>query len=452
MAETARLGFEDPLVATGVLGLTALYAARSATPLAAAKTYLGRIERLNPLLNAFLVVDREGALGAAQASTARWADAAPLSPIDGVPLGIKANIAVRGLPWHAGIASYRARIADQDAACVAALRAAGAVILGVLNMHEAALGATTDNLAFGRCHNPYRHDFTPGGSSGGSAAAVAAGLCAAALGTDTMGSVRIPAAYCGVFGHMPRRGLISTSGVVPLSWTLDHVGVLARSAQDAQAVVSVCVDPATTGAPETGRARFSLAALDLSGEVQLDPEVALRFGAAIKAARSAGIAVKRVGLPSYDVVSLRKLCLLISEVEGFAEHETALAADPDGFSPALSALLHWGARQSAPKLATAYRRLALASAEIAADLAEFDAVLAPTTAGLAFPFDQVPPPGQADFTLIANIADLAATAFPVGVSQDGLPLSAQVLSRSGTTSLSLAARLATPAEPPARFR
>jgi aspartyl-tRNA(Asn)/glutamyl-tRNA(Gln) amidotransferase subunit A len=271
-------------------------------------------------------------------------------------VGVKANIAVQSMPWHAGIAAYRGRVADRDADAVAALREGGAVILGVLNMHEAALGATTDNLAFGRCHNPYRHDVTPGGSSGGSAAAVAAGLCAAALGTDTMGSVRIPASYCGVFGHMPRRGLISTAGVVPLSWTLDRVGLLARSAEDAEAVLSVCGGAAAVKPEAEEGAPIALAVLDLSGAVELDKEWAQRFGVVIEAAESAGFVVKRVSLPNYDVLALRKLCLLIVEVEGFVEHEAALAADPEGFSPALRAMLHWGARQTAPKLAVAYRR------------------------------------------------------------------------------------------------
>jgi aspartyl-tRNA(Asn)/glutamyl-tRNA(Gln) amidotransferase subunit A len=450
MAEAAGLGFEDPLIAAGVVGLAAVCAARNATPLEVAEAYLGRIERLNPLVNAFLFVDGEGALRDAEASAARWAVGAPLSPLDGVPVGVKANIAVQGMPRHAGIAAYRERVADQDADCVAALRQGGAVILGVLNMHEAALGATTDNLVFGRCHNPYRHDLTPGGSSGGSAAAVAAGLCAAALGTDTMGSVRIPASYCGVFGHMPRRGLVSTGGVVPLSWTLDHVGLLARSAEDARAFLSVCGGAAAVRPEE--RAPVVLAALDLSGEVDLDPEVAHSFGVAIEAAEAAGFAVKRIHLPSYNVVALRKLCLLIAEVEGFVEHEAALAAYPEGFSPALRAMLHWGARQTAPKLAVAYRRLGSAAAQMAADLADLDAVLTPTTGGPAFPFDQGAPAGQADFTLIANIAGLAATAFPIGLSSDGFPLSAQILSRSGAVTLSLAARLATSPPPPERFR
>ena len=448
MTEPLRLGFHDPIVAAGIVGLTALYAAKTATALQAAEVYLDRIERLNPLVNAFLFVDREGARRDAEASTARWAAGAPLSPLDGVTLGIKANIAVQGMPWHAGVAAYRDRAAPKDAECVTALRKAGVVILGVLNMHEAALGATTDNLAFGRCHNPYRHDVTPGGSSGGSAAAVSGGLCAAALGTDTLGSVRIPAAYCGVVGHMPPRGRLSTAGITPLSWTLDHVGVLARSVGDARAVVSA-LEGAAPG--EIAIDTLKAAVFDTSGQTDLEPDGARAFDAMIEGARTAGLRVERIRFPVDDIVALRRLCLLVAEVEGFVEHEAALTADPEGFSPALRDMLQWGARQSAPKMAAAYRRLALTAGQINAMLDGVDAVITPTTRGPAFPFDQAAPADQADFTLLANIAGLAATAFPFGLGQDALPRSAQVLSRSEAVTLSLAAALAVPPPAPERF-
>ncbi len=134
-------------------------------------------------------------------------------PLVGVTVGVKSNIAVRGLPWTAGMALHRGRIAARDAATVAALRDAGAAIIGTLNMEEAALGAKTDNPFFGATHNPHRIGFTPGGSSGGSGAAVAAGLCDLALGTDTMGSVRIPASYCGVYGFKPAQTAVSRDGL-----------------------------------------------------------------------------------------------------------------------------------------------------------------------------------------------------------------------------------------------
>jgi len=141
---------------------------------------------------------------------------------DGLCWGAKSNIAVEGLPLTAGCEAYRDRLADKSAAVIERIHSSGGTVLGTVNMHEGALGATTDNEAFGRTQNPWRPGLTPGGSSGGSGAAVAAGLCDVALGTDTMGSVRIPAAYCGVQGHKPTSGLVPDDGVVPLSTTLDH--------------------------------------------------------------------------------------------------------------------------------------------------------------------------------------------------------------------------------------
>ena len=205
------------------------------TPLQVFDAYTHRIARLNPTLNAVLDTRFEAARSEAADSADRWARGEPLSEIDGAVVLVKANIAVEGLPWHAGIKAYERRIAREDAACVAALKAGGAIIVGTVNMEEGALGAVTDNPWFGRTLNPWGAEgeaITPGGSSGGSGAAVAAGLCVMALGTDTMGSVRIPAAYCGVSGLKPSRGAIPTDGVIALSTTLDHVGPITRSARD----------------------------------------------------------------------------------------------------------------------------------------------------------------------------------------------------------------------------
>ncbi len=443
--------FTDRRVAAGVVELTGLFALGLADPIATVDAYLARIVAFNPELNAFLDLDEEGAIAAARASAARWAAGAPRSVLDGVPFGVKANIAVRGLPWHGGIEAYRDRRADRDAACVAALREAGAVILGTLNLHEAALGATTDNAVFGRCENPYRAGFTPGGSSGGSAAAVAAGLCAAALGTDTLGSVRIPAAYCGVFGLMPRRGAVSTAGIMPLSRTLDTVGLLARSTADLQAGLEVLGPDAAGVRPRAGgRSRYGV--LDLEGRVELAPDVARAFAAVTASAQAAGLTLERVELADWDVGAARRLGLLIAEVEALAEHETQLALNPDGFSPPLKAMLAWAASLPAAKVAHAYRRLAASARAITDALSPFEAVLTPTTPGTAFSFDSAPPSDQPDFSLLANIAGWPAVAFPLGLSREGLPLSAQVIGRSEAACLALAARLARPAPPPARFR
>lgn len=447
-----RSGFSDPLVAAGVAKLSGLFSSRAATPLDALEVYLGRIDRLNPKLNAFLAVDRECAARDAKASRQRWANGAQRSVLDGVPLGIKVNIAVKGMPWHAGIAAYDGRMASADAACVAALRDAGAVILGVLNMHEAGLGATNDNLQFGRCHNPYRHDFTPGGSSGGGAAAVAAGLCAAAVGTDTLGSVRIPAAYCGVVGHKPTHGLISTEGVVPLSWTLDDVGVNARSVRDCPAVVELLArDGAELGqAPGTDRpARVGL--LTRGGATPLDRAVAKALSGAVQAAEAVGAQVETID-PAWDWTALRLASLMVVEVEANVEHRAVLARNPGGFSPAMRSMLQWAGRQSAPKTAQAYRTLTLAAEDIRETLSRFDVLLLPATASPAFAFDDPAPNDQADFTMLANIAGLAATAFPVDLSEDGLPVSLQVVSQNNRAALHWAEKLTRPLPPPAGFR
>ena len=183
---------------------------------------LDRIARLNPRIGAFTAIDGDGAMAGAAESAGRIAQGTA-RPLEGMTIGVKANIDVAGLATTAGVAARRDEIATSDAAVVRRLREAGAIILGHVNMHEAALGATTDNEAYGDTQNPHRAGFTPGGSSGGSSAAVAAGLCDAALGTDTLGSVRIPAAYCGVYGLKPTNGLVDGDGLVSLAARLDRV-------------------------------------------------------------------------------------------------------------------------------------------------------------------------------------------------------------------------------------
>jgi aspartyl-tRNA(Asn)/glutamyl-tRNA(Gln) amidotransferase subunit A len=207
-------------------------------PLAACEHYLARIALHNPALNAYLWVDAPRSLALARESQQRWAQGRPLSPWDGLPIAIKDNVDVQGWPCSAGTAADRDRRPTTDAPVVQQLRALGMVVLGKLNMHEGALGATNRNPTFGDCINPWRAGFTPGGSSGGSAAAVRAQLCAAAIGTDTMGSVRVPASYCGVTAYKPSAGVVSNAGVVPLCHMLDTVGWLTASVADAQALAS----------------------------------------------------------------------------------------------------------------------------------------------------------------------------------------------------------------------
>jgi aspartyl-tRNA(Asn)/glutamyl-tRNA(Gln) amidotransferase subunit A len=414
-----------------------LYRQGKASPDEVLSKCLNRIDRHNTAIRAICDLDRKGAERAALESKIRWEAGTPLSPLDGVPIAVKANIAVKGLPWTAGIGSYAHRIAEEDAACVAGLRAAGAIIIGTTNMHEGALGATTDNPWFGRTQNPHRHGYTPGGSSGGSAAAVSAGFCAAALGTDTMGSVRIPASYCGVFGHKPEGIVISNKGIVPLSWTLDAVGVLATSARNCRLVTEAAAQIRLPSSDYPPSDRLRIAALDWSGCVEVETSVADAFASSVERARHAGMFVHKLALENFEFARMQRHLLLIAEVEAAVIHERALRDHPEGFSADFTRLLAWGAKQSAKTFATGLREWKEMVVTLRRDLAAFDAVLLPTTPQAAFAFDTKVPANQAAFTALASSLDMPATAFPVGMTNEGLPLSVQVMAQSESLCLRL---------------
>lgn len=241
----------------GITELHAAFARGDATPSGVLDHFLRRIEALDPALRAFVEVDAKSARAAAFLSDARFA-ADSRRPLEGIPIAIKANLAVRGLELAAGMEARRGIVAEEDSVVVQRLRDAGAIIIGTTNMHEAALGATTDNPFFGRCVNPHGTALSPGGSSGGSAVAVAAGLCVAAIGTDTLGSIRIPAALCGIYGLKPTPGTILTAGLVPLSPRFDAIGPMARSMDDMAILTNVLCAPDLATAMR--RSHFSLLA------------------------------------------------------------------------------------------------------------------------------------------------------------------------------------------------
>ena len=339
--------------------------------------------------------------------------------LSGLTAGIKDNIAVKGLPWTAGLALFRNRIATADATVVARLRAAGATILGTLNMNEAALGADTDNPWFGRTLNPHGQGRTAGGSSGGSGAAVAGGLCDFALGTDTLGSVRIPASYCGVYGLKPTNGALPDDGLEPMHRGFDVIGPLARNLNVLERVWQVLSDDDQPAAPaRTGRwltlaglggvtcepavqaaydrlcARFSIA-----GEVTLPPLKAVRFAAFVEAARELG----------------RHL--------GAARHG-------DGVSAPLQWLLDYADKAEADPALLADVRSTLRAA-----LGDDGVLVLPTTPQVAFAFGGRAPSNQADFTGIANIAGLPALSLPAGSDEQSMPVGMQMIGPPGSEAM-----------------
>lgn len=456
----ARVSFTNPLIAAGVCGLASLFTDRVLTPVEACEAYLSRIAGLDGALGAYNHVDAEGARAAAHASAERWRRGAARSLLDGVPLAIKANVAVAGWPWHAGVGAYRERRAEADAPIVARLREAGAVLLGLTNMHEGAYGAVTDNPHFGRTHNPWNFDLTAGGSSGGSGAAAAAGLCAAAIGTDTLGSVRIPSSFCGLWGHKPTPGLAPTGGITPMGWALDTAGVHARSAADAGRVFGVlCTDDAELAAdlaqpapPEALADAFSqapLGVLEVEG-VELAPSAREGVERAVERARAAGLLVESVRLPGLDLPEVRRTAMFVCAVESAVEHAEALARAPEGFSDTYRERLGTAERRSAIDLARAYQDLQRASERIRDGLSAYGAVLLPTTPVAPFPFARPQPQSTGELTTLASVAGLPATAFPVGLDDEGLPRSVQAVGWDDETTLGLSALLAAdPGAPPA---
>jgi aspartyl-tRNA(Asn)/glutamyl-tRNA(Gln) amidotransferase subunit A len=422
----------------GIAPLALALSRGETTSTAATRAYLARIARDDSRIHAFVQVLEGTALAAAAAADERRERGQSLGALDGIPLAVKDNVDVAGVATAGGIEHYRGNIAVHDAPIVSALRAAGAVILGKLNLHEGALGATNDNPWFGRCENPRRAGYTPGGSSGGSAAAVAAGFCAAAVGSDTLGSVRIPAAYCGIAGLKPTYGVLSTRGVMPLAWTYDTLGFLGHSVADLAMLLEATLVhdaewPFARPHPYPGLAPLaSVADLRIgrprdTTAMGLDPAVRASFETAIARLGASGARIVDLDFSGYDWTRVRREGLLISEIEGAVVHAEALERDPEGFSPEFRGMLAFGASQSAPRAARAYRRMAETRLFLERRFDAIDVLVLPTAPQPSFPFGQPVPVNQADCTAIANILGAPAACVPFGTSADGLPLSIQAV-------------------------
>ena len=399
-------------------------------PCTAMRACLARMERLDAIVAA--CNDRaepRALLAAAESAADRWRTGRERSPLDGVPFGVKANIAVYGMAWHAGIAAFRDRVAERDAACVARLRDAGMIPVAVLNMHEAALGETSDNPAFRTTRNPHAPQRIPGGSSGGSAAAVAAGMMPVALGTDDLGSVRLPSALCGVVGFKPGRGDIPTDGVIPLSPELDHVGIHARSVRDVVAVYAVLA----AARPRASRAAPPAARWRLPAVEGADAVVAEAFEGALRDWET-----RTVDWSDMDLPALRRAGLLICERNAAQYFAAALRDRPEGFSAGFRELVIWGAAQTAPKLARARRRLAEAAERLRNDVRD-QLLLCPTTPHVAPRRDAPIPTSLADWTAPAAIAGLPAVSVPTTPRPGGLPTGMQIVGRSSADVLRTAA-------------
>jgi aspartyl-tRNA(Asn)/glutamyl-tRNA(Gln) amidotransferase subunit A len=415
---------------------------KAVSPIDLTQACLRRIERLNPILNAYITVTADAALAQAreleaEAQRGRWR-----SPLHGIPIALKDLIDTAGVRTTAGSAIFADRIPSEDAEVVRRLRAAGAVILGKLNMHEFAYGDTSVPSHFGPVHNPWNPEYIAGGSSGGSAAAVAAGLCYGALGSDTGGSIRQPSAYCGIAGLKPTYGLVSTRGVVPLSWSLDHMGPMCRTVTDAALLLQAIAgyDPLDTNSidapiPDYAKAmrqKVTTLRLGLPRAVfyeNLDPEIAQAVTEALGVLGRLTASTHQVELPAYKT-------LPVVGAEAYAFHAPYFTKTPQLYQPLTRQRLERGAQVTAAAYIEGRRELDRLRRAIAAVFSSVDLLITPTTPIPPRTIrdtendSTVPVAGGVALSLRNtqpfDVFGLPSISIPCGFSRSGLPIGLEI--------------------------
>lgn len=439
MARTERP--TDP-TQLSLAGAMALLRQKAITPVELTQACLARIERLNPALNAFITVTAEQALQQARAAGAEIQRGQWRGPLHGVPLALKDLIDTAGIRTTAASAVFKDRIPAEDAEVVRRLKAAGAVLLGKLNLHEFAYGGTSVPSHFGAVHNPWNLGRIAGGSSGGSGAAVAAGLCFGALGTDTAASVRHPAAYCGVVGLKPTYGRVSTRGVIPLSWSLDHVGPLCRSVSDAALLLEAIAgfDPAEptsvdqpvehyAGALQVRTAALRIGVVRRPYFDELDPDIEAAVHAAIQVLARITAGVRDVELPYSN------LLLTVAGAEAYAFHKPWFTRTPELYQAMTRQRLEQAAGISAADYVNARRELERLRWQADDAFAAVDLLVTPTTALAPIRIESgnmdppLPPDGTPrEFrnTHMFDVLGLPAISVPCGFTRDGMPVGLQI--------------------------
>ena len=426
------------------VGLLRRYADGSLTPSAVMADALERIARLDPVLNAF-TARADDILEAARRSDARWADRTPSGALDGVPVVVKDNLHVAGLPTSWGNAALAARRVDADELPVARLRAAGALLLGKANVPEFAVEGYTGNARYGVTRNPFDPALTPGGSSGGVVAAVAAGLAAVGLGTDGGGSIRRPAGYCGLVGLKPGNGSIARAGGLPqLLLDFEVVGPLTRSVRDARLMFDVLAgahrdDPVSrTRAPAPARPLRRIHVVGTVEGAPVDPAVLGALEASASRFAALGCEVVRVEAP-FDAQALDEGWTHIGEIGLAALFDT----DPELEAAAgakYRSMAERGRRASAPQLWRLLEAVRELRRDVGRAFGDVDALLMPTAAAMpwpaarAFPASidgtEVGPRGHAVHTGWVNAVGHPALALPGATS--GMPIGVQMIGDLGS--------------------
>ncbi len=410
---------------------------------------LAEAERLQAQWHVFITLTPELARRQAR-RVEQWLAAGKTLPLAGVPVAVKDLIDVLGVRTTCGSRVFENQVARNNATAVRKLVSAGAIILGKANMHEFAFGFTGENAAYGNCPNPWNPERISGGSSSGSALAVALGICPLAIGSDTGGSIRLPAAFCGLIGLKPTYGRVSRAGAVPLAWSMDHLGPITRTADDAALVLKVLAGRDRAD-PTTARQLAPSAGADLEKPLDgltiglpragffddLDPQVAraVEDAAGVLAAR--GARPVDVQLPYLDEVLGVHRAVIFSEAAAF--HRPLLAEHADRYDPAVRLLLEAGLFLSATDYLQAQRVRRLVRKAWADVFRTVDCLLTPTAPTVAARFGQrsvALPGGDASMlraclglTLPFNVTGHPAVSVPCGLSSEGLPIGMQLVGR-----------------------
>lgn len=415
--------------------LSTRYRARELRPIDVVDSLLARIEQLDGPINAWVTVCGDEAKAAATASLERISQGKPRGALDGIPVALKDNIDVAGVRTTCGSRILKGYVPTRDADVVVRLKEAGAIILGKTNMLEFAYGNVHPDV--GQCNNPWMTTRTAGGSSSGSAAAVAAGMVPLALGTDTGGSIRIPAAYCGIIGLKPTFDRVSHRGVFPLSWSIDHVGQLGRTADDVLSLLDAVSIPSrcpSDDRPLSGLRDLRVGIVRQHLGPDLRPGVRGAFDRAVAIFSDAGAEVADVSLPTWEHADVAHVLVLAPEAS--AVHLDWLRGRPQDYAPDTRLQLELGAVTPAAAYLKAQRFRNVIAAETRAVFGGVDILLSPT---VGFVAPETDPAMGSELGALEGLRTgphcligLPAVSVPAGTAEDGLPAGLQVASAWGT--------------------